>query len=174
MLLVTNHRKKFGVLQPRELEPGTTAAETFLHGQATGRCETESPHESNMDARQLVIAEALLNDTFIQNVEWTQREQTGGVGDKTAPLKRCRVLDFDFALQLRREHCSRRERRFLKLLVKPSRKQKELAVLEGKAIPPLGDTSFAKDDALFATANRLADDGPFLECHTQGVWLDWS
>ncbi len=45
MFLVADYRHKFGVLQPRQIEPGTTSAETFLHGQATGRCETESTLE---------------------------------------------------------------------------------------------------------------------------------
>jgi hypothetical protein len=34
------HRHKFGVVQPRKVEPRTTATEVFLHGETLRRCET--------------------------------------------------------------------------------------------------------------------------------------
>ena len=51
-----------------------------------------------MDAGDLIVAEALLNHAVMENMERTQRGQTGGIGDKTTPLQSHGIANFDFAL----------------------------------------------------------------------------
>lgn len=113
----------------------------------------------------VIIVEALVYHVIVEDVEIAKAGQYGGICHKAAPLEAGTIADFDFAIELGWDNRSMGKSGSGELLVEPGGEQKKIRILEGKAIAPLGDAAFAKDETLPTVAKGLANEGPFFKCH---------
>lgn len=122
-----------------------------------------------MQAGRVVVVEPLLNHRVGKDVESSQGGEEGCIGDQVAPLEDRSEAYLDFTFNLWRQHGGAGESGFFELLVKPCREEKKLRVLEGEPLSPFGDAPLAENHTLPTTAECLADDGPFFECHVHKI-----
>ena len=147
MLLITENRNQRLGSDFREIDPGTASAKMTLHRQTDRRLQSVNPHKGDMNPGRFLpalrVSEPILDHRGIEDVQLCETVYRLLVVYPSTPFDGGGVSDRHvFRILFRQNKMLPPD--LLRLCVKPSWKEKEIAVLKTKTAYSFGNPTFAQ------------------------------